>query len=130
MPVPALKNLAKKHGVRMKTAEKKWQEAKAIVSKEYDEDSPKYWGTVMNITKNKLAKHSKKHEELNLEMPLFSMNEQFERTSIQKLVRNIIIACKIDPDMVEENDPEFIDYIAGMISDWCEKKSKIDIGIE
>ena len=75
MPLTQLKNLAKKHGVKMKTAEKKWQEAKDIVSKEYDEDSPKYWGTVMNITKNKLAKHSKKSEDLDLEMPLFSVNE-------------------------------------------------------
>jgi len=60
MPITALKNLAKKHGMSLKEAEKKWDEAKAIVSKEYDESDPKYWGTVMNITKNKMKKHSKK----------------------------------------------------------------------
>jgi hypothetical protein len=60
MPVKALKNLAKKHGISTKKAEKKWDEAKAIVSKEYSKDDPKYWGTVMNITKSKIKKHSKK----------------------------------------------------------------------
>lgn len=60
MPVAALKNIAKKHGISLKKAEKKWDEAKSIVSKEYSEDSPAYWGTVMKITKNKIKKHSKK----------------------------------------------------------------------
>lgn len=60
MPVAALKNLAKKHGISTKKAEKKWSEAKAIVSKQYTEDDPAYWGTVMNITKSKIKKHSKK----------------------------------------------------------------------
>lgn len=62
MPVAALKNIAKKHGISLKKAEKKWDEAKAIVSKEYPEDSPAYWGTVMKITKNKIKKHSKKRK--------------------------------------------------------------------
>lgn len=38
--------------------EKKYlREAEKIVSKEYDEDSPKYWGTVTNIFKSKVKKH-------------------------------------------------------------------------
>jgi hypothetical protein len=64
MPVAALKNLAKKHGISTKKAEKKWSEAKAIVSKQYSEDDPAYWGTVMNITKSKIKKHSKKESKI------------------------------------------------------------------
>lgn len=71
MPVAALKNLAKKHGISTKKAEKKWAEAKAIVSKEYSEDDPKYWGTVMNITKAKIKKHSKKKKKMKKENRIY-----------------------------------------------------------
>lgn len=38
--------------------EKKYlREAEKIVGDEYDEDSPKYWGTVTNIFKAKVEKH-------------------------------------------------------------------------
>jgi len=60
MPVAALKNLAKKHHMTRKSAEKKWSEAKVIVGKQYDKDDPAYWGTIMNITKAKMKKHNKK----------------------------------------------------------------------
>lgn len=60
MPVKALKNLAKKHGMSTKTAEKKWSEAKDAVGNQYSKDNPAYWGTVMKITKAKMKKHGKK----------------------------------------------------------------------
>ena len=107
MPVAALKNISKKHGVKMKTAEKKWQEAKSIVKKQYDEDDPKFWGTVMNITKSKLKKHSskkkkKKNEELNLEMPAFSLNENLQKPdTAYMLIENILKSYNLK--RLEEN---------------------------
>lgn len=98
MPVAALKNLIKKYNVTMEFAEEKWEEAKKIVKKEYEEGSPKFWGTVMKITKAKLAKHSKKKKKKkkkneSLEMPLFSINESFEveefRQKIEQLIYDI-----------------------------------------
>ena len=60
MPVPALKNLAKKHRTSLKRAEGFWEEAKDAAGKSYTKDDPAYWGTVMKITKAKLKKHGGK----------------------------------------------------------------------
>ena len=60
MPVPALKNLAKKHHTSVKKAEEFWEESKSAADKSYTKDDPAYWGTVMKITKSKLKKHSSK----------------------------------------------------------------------
>ncbi len=60
MPTTAIKNLAQKHGISITSAEKKWDEAKEIANKEYDDNDPAYWGTVMNITKSKIKKQAKK----------------------------------------------------------------------
>jgi len=92
MSVVALKNLAKKHGISMKKAEKKWDEAKAIVSKEYSEDDPKYWGTVMNITKSKIKKHSKKKSKKESRIYNFEtfINEgKKEKMEINKEIKKI-----------------------------------------
>lgn len=43
--------------------------------------------------------------------------------SLKKLVRQILDACKIDVDLVEESDPEFIGYISSMIKDWKENEN-------
>jgi hypothetical protein len=55
MPTPALKSLADKAGVSLQTAEKAWDEAKAIAKKEKQESDPLFWGLVTTITKNKLG---------------------------------------------------------------------------
>lgn len=92
MPVPALKNLAKKHGVKMSTAEKKWEEAKKIVSKEYNEDDSKYWGTVMNITKSKIKKHSKKKskkESKIFDFKTFLNEGRKEKIEIDKTIKKM-----------------------------------------
>jgi hypothetical protein len=92
MPVPALKNLAKKHGVKMSTAEKKWEEAKSIVSKEYSEDDPKYWGTVMNITKSKIKKHAKKRskkESKIFDFKTFLNEGRKEKLEIDKTIKKM-----------------------------------------
>jgi hypothetical protein len=57
MPTPMIKSQAKKHGCSVKTAEKKWKEAKKIIKKSYDKDDPKFWPTVTKVFKNKLKKH-------------------------------------------------------------------------
>jgi len=90
MPVKALKNLAKKHGISMKKAEKKWGEAKAIVSKEYSEDNPAYWGTVMNITKNKIKKQSKMKKESRIHSFETFINEgRKEKLEIDKEIKKM-----------------------------------------
>lgn len=43
---------------------------------------------------------------------------------LNQLVRNILDACKMDSDEVEEADPDFIPYIADMIYEWHEKRTK------
>lgn len=108
MPVTALKNLAKKHGISTKKAEKKCAEAKAIVSKQYSEDDPAYWGTVMNITKAKIKKHSKKmkkeariydfknfvnegrKEKLNIDKEIKKKNREDQLKSGAKLTTKVI----------------------------------------
>ena len=38
--------------------------------------------------------------------------------SLKQLVRMILSDCKLDPDEVEESDPEFINYISNEILKW------------
>ena len=47
-------------------------------------------------------------------------NDFDEKDSLTKLVENILDACKMDIDEVEESDPDFIPYIANMIRVWRE----------
>jgi len=90
MPVAALKNIAKKHGISLKKAEKKWSEAKAIVSKEYSEDNPAYWGTVMKITKNKIKKHSKSKKESRIyNFETFINEGRKEKLEIDKEIKKM-----------------------------------------
>lgn len=60
MPLAAIKTFAKKTGKSEAVIEKYWEEAKAIVDKEYNKktESEKYYGTAMIILKNKLKKHA------------------------------------------------------------------------
>jgi hypothetical protein len=60
MPLAAIKTYAKKLGKSEAEVEQYWDEAKKIVDKEYDKksESEKYYGTAMNILKNKLKKHA------------------------------------------------------------------------
>lgn len=60
MPLAAIKTFAEKTGKSEAEVEKYWEEAKAIVDKEYDKktESEKYYGTAMIILKNKLKKHA------------------------------------------------------------------------
>ena len=60
MPLAAIKSFAKKTGKSEAEIEKYWEEAKAIVDKEYSKktEPEKYYGTAMNILKNKLKKHA------------------------------------------------------------------------
>jgi hypothetical protein len=60
MPLAAIKSFAKKTGKSESEIESYWEEAKAIVDKEYDKktDSERYYGTAMKILKNKLKKHA------------------------------------------------------------------------
>lgn len=60
MPLAAIKSFAKKTGKSEAEIEKYWEEAKAIVDKEYNKktESEKYYGTAMKILKNKLKKHA------------------------------------------------------------------------
>lgn len=88
MPVKALKNLAKKHGISTKKAEKKWSEAKAIVNKQYSEDDPAYWGTVMNITKSKIKKHSKKESRI-YDFETFVNEGRKEKLEIDKEIKKM-----------------------------------------
>jgi len=37
---------------------------------------------------------------------------------IENLVERILDAAKLDVDAIKENDPEFVDYICSMITDW------------
>lgn len=57
MPVPQLRNLAKKYGVSVQTAERAWNACKAGV----DPDSPGHagYGVVFVCTRRKLAKMKK-----------------------------------------------------------------------
>jgi hypothetical protein len=52
MPSSSLKALAKRAGMKLADAEKKWNKAKQIVSKEYDYtyNDPEYWALVTTIT--------------------------------------------------------------------------------
>ena len=88
MPVAALKNLAKKHGISLKKAEKKWTEAKSIVSKQYSKDDPAYWGTVMNITKSKIKKHSKKESRI-YDFSTFINEGRKEKLEINKEIKKM-----------------------------------------
>jgi len=54
MPSNVLKSLAKKAGKSMETAERYWDEAKAIVSKQKDKPKNK-WAAVTGIAKKKLG---------------------------------------------------------------------------
>ena len=121
MPVKALKNLAKKHGISTKKAEKKWDEAKAIVSKQYSEDDPAYWGTVMNITKSKIKKHSKKEsriydfetflnegrkEKLEIDKEIKKMKREEQLKSGAKLTTKVIPDKKKQYKRKRKIDPE------------------------
>ena len=59
MPPAAIKSFAEKLGISTAKVEKYWNEAKAIVSKEYnkEKESEAFYGTAMKILKNKLRKH-------------------------------------------------------------------------
>ena len=59
MPPAAIKSFAEKLGISTAKVEKYWDEAKAIVSKEYskEKESEAFYGTAMKILKNKLKKH-------------------------------------------------------------------------
>ena len=59
MPPAAIKSFAERLGISSAKVEKYWDEAKTIVSKEYDKgkESEKFYGTAMKILKNKLKKH-------------------------------------------------------------------------
>lgn len=48
-------------------------------------------------------------------------NETLENDSLRSLVRDIIDTLKLDPDAIEEADPEMIDYISNIIKDWKNK---------
>jgi len=64
MPLKAIKRLAKKYGVSVSTAEKKWKEATKAASKSYSEkEGDAKYGTAMNILKAKLKKHTKESVE-------------------------------------------------------------------
>ena len=60
MPLKAIKSFAEKTGKSEAEIEVYWEEAKKIVDKEYNKKSEpdKYYGTAMNILKNKLKKHA------------------------------------------------------------------------
>jgi hypothetical protein len=88
MPVPALKNIAKKHGISISSAEKKWDEAKNIVSKQYDKDSPAYWGTVMKIIKAKIKKHGKKSKKSKKESRIYDFQTFLNEGRKEKLEIN------------------------------------------
>lgn len=49
-------------------------------------------------------------------------NLQEEDSSLEKLVKQILDAAKLDVDAIEESDPDFIPYIADMIKDDILKK--------
>ena len=57
MPSSSLKVLAKRAGMKLADAEKKWNKAKQIVSKEYDYtyNDPEYWALVTTITKRMIG---------------------------------------------------------------------------
>lgn len=57
MPTTFLKNLAQEKGITVKKAEDFWEQAKEMALESYKEDSPSYWGTVTNITKNLVNKY-------------------------------------------------------------------------
>lgn len=91
MPVTAIKNLAKKHGMDVASAEKKWDEAKSIVNKEYKKDSPAYWGTVMKIAKAKIKKHGKKSKKESriYDFETFVNESRKEKLEINKEIKKI-----------------------------------------
>ena len=51
---------------------------------------------------------------------LRKFNESNINTS-EKLVEDILDACKLDVDGIREDDPDFIPYIADMINKWHEE---------
>lgn len=57
MPSSSLKALAKQAGMKLSDAEKRWNKAKQIVSKEYDYtyNDPEYWALVTTITKRMIG---------------------------------------------------------------------------
>lgn len=57
MPINALKSMANKAGVDLKTAENKWNAAKDIADKNKNitKDSDQYWALVTYITKKELG---------------------------------------------------------------------------
>lgn len=63
MPTSSIKSLAKRAKVSVKAADKKWEEAKAIVDKEYpnvEKGSDQYYQLVMAITESMLGLRKKK----------------------------------------------------------------------
>lgn len=43
--------------------------------------------------------------------------------SLRNLVEDILEAAKLDPDSIDESDPEFIPYIMTMIENWMKKNN-------
>lgn len=62
MPIPALKSMAKSHGISVGRAEHLWDKAKGIADKEYkfNEKNPKHWAIVMGIVKKMMGKKKMK----------------------------------------------------------------------
>lgn len=57
MAINYVKRLAKEHDVPISELEKYWKEAVETVKGEYEENSPKFWGTVVIIFKAKIKKY-------------------------------------------------------------------------
>lgn len=102
MPLPALKKIAKKHHTSLSSAEDKWEEAKNIVSKQYSKDDPKYWGTVMNITKAKIKKHSRKRKKNESIITSFDM---FESIEIPKIEPGLSFTIPVGFKRIDANFP-------------------------
>jgi len=76
-------------------------------------------------------KKLKKFEELDSKFQGYQPNDKLDTSnppiptnekedSLTELVKNVLDACKMDIDEVEESDPDFIPYITDMIRVWHE----------
>ena len=69
-----------------------------------------------NFLKIILDETLRDEDEMENETPLVSK-------PVEKLVEEILDACKLDVDSIKESDPEFIEYIGNMIKEWSNKNN-------
>ena len=53
----------------------------------------------------------------NVENPKLGISDVMN-SSLRQLVKSILDDCKLDVDVIEESDPEFVGYIADEILKW------------